>query len=253
MKQRSLQILKRITPAYIKNAVRYAKYLRDYHAFTKMNPAIDRRFDLSWNKRYPCLHDNTSQTSFDRHYVYHTGWAARVLAKTKPLVHVDISSSLYFASIASAFVPIKFYDYRPANLLLSNLQTEAANLLNLHFSDNSIKSLSCMHVIEHIGLGRYGDPLDPLGDQKAMAELQRVIAPGGSLLLVVPVGKSQIMFNAHRIYSPQQIISAFSKLTLEEFSLIPEDEMDGGIITNPSKSLIEKQIYGCGCFYFKKA
>jgi hypothetical protein len=100
---------------------------------------------------YPCLKDKTQETYFDRHYIYHTGWAARTLKKINPEKHVDFSSSLYFASIASAFVPIKFYDYRPANLLLPNLSMASADLLSLQISSNSLESVSCMHVIEHIG------------------------------------------------------------------------------------------------------
>ncbi len=60
---------------------------------------------------------------------------------------------------------------------------------------------SCMHTIEHIGLGRYGDPLDAVGDQTALSELQRVVAPGGSLLIVVPVATAcfNTMLNASMI------------------------------------------------------
>ena len=89
-----------------------------------------------------------------------------------------------------------------------------------------------MHVAEHIGLGRYGDPLDPDGDLKAMGELKRVLAPGGLLLFVVPVGQPRVCFNAHRIYSYGQIVEAFAKLYLEEFALIPDDSIDGGLIIN---------------------
>ena len=71
----------------------------------------------------------------------------------------------------------------------------------LPFADGSIQSLSCMHVVEHVGLGRYGDPLDPMEIEWQCSELQRVLAPGGDLLFVVPVGKPRIMYNAHRIYS----------------------------------------------------
>lgn len=153
----------------------------------------------------------------------------------------------------SAFIPVKFYDYRPVKLNLSGLVCESADLLALPFMDGSIRSLSCMHVVEHVGLGRYGDPLDPDGDLKAIAELIRVLAPGGLLLFVVPVGgTSKVMFNAHRIYRYDQVIEYFSDLELKEFALIPDEPEHGGLVRNPPKGLADSQNYGCGCFCFKK-
>jgi SAM-dependent methyltransferase len=202
---------------------------------------------VKWRERFPCLGEDTPTTSFDQHYIYHTAWAARLLALIRPAEHIDISSSLYFAVLVSAFIPIQFYDYRPVDLHLSGLATERADLLNLPFPNQSIESLSCMHTVEHVGLGRYNDPIDPDGDLKAQVELQRVLAPGGSLLFVVPVGKPAIKFNAHRIYSYNQVLKAFPDLILQRFSLIPDM---GGLIENADPDLIPKQQYGCGCFWF---
>jgi SAM-dependent methyltransferase len=212
----------------------------------------DGRFDISWSDRYPCLNDATTTTGYDRHYILHTGWAARVLARTKPALHVDISSSLYFVSIASAIVPFKFYDYRPARLPLPGVSTGTADLTKLPFSDSEISSLSCMHVIEHIGLGRYGDPIDPTGDLKAARELRRVVARGGQLLLVAPVGRPRIMFNAHRIYSYEQVLEMFHELHLCEFSLIRDDTAEPELITNAPPEMVASQSYACGCFWFKR-
>jgi len=107
-----------------------------------------------------------------------------------------------------------------------------------------------MHTIEHIGLGRYGDAIDPDGDLKAISELIRVTTVGGSILFVVPIGQPKIMFNAHRIYSYDQIIGYFSKMKLEEFSLI--SEASGGIMYNANKIDADNETYGCGCFWFIK-
>ncbi|HET6990698.1 MAG TPA: DUF268 domain-containing protein, partial [Bacteroidia bacterium] len=148
--------------------------------------------------------------------------------------------------------PVKFYDYRPARLDLDNLTSEPADLTNLNFPDNSIASLSCLHTVEHVGLGRYGDPIDYDGDLKAIAELKRVVKPGGSLLFVTPVGKSKVMFNAHRIYSYDQVLDYFEGFELKEFSLVPDNEKDGGLIQNSTKEMSDKQNYGCGCFWFVK-
>jgi len=230
---------------------RYVEYLNDYRKFLLMSQAR-QELELAWRDRYPCLDDRTSKTGFDRHYVFHTAWAARILGEVKPEKHVDISSSLYFCSIVSAFIPVDFYDYRPATLSLSNLNTYSGNILRLPFADNSVYSLSCMHVVEHIGLGRYGDPLDVDGDLKAIKELIRTLSENGTLLFVAPVGKSRIMFNAHRIYSYEQIIEYFMELKLVEFSLIPDNASDGGLIRNADPKIVKLQSYACGCFWFKK-
>jgi SAM-dependent methyltransferase len=109
-----------------------------------------------------------------------------------------------------------------------------------------------MHVVEHVGLGRYGDPLDPEGDLKAMRELTRVLAPGGTLLFVVPVGRPKIVFNAHRIYSYEQVLNCFQGLTLRNFFLIPDNALEDGPMPSATKEDADKQAYGCGCFWFTK-
>ena len=210
------------------------------------------RFAIDWNDCLPCLDDRTPATGFDRHYVYHTAWAMRVLARTRPAQHVDVASSLYFAALASAFVPVRYYEYRPVDLRLSQLSCGQADLLRLPFADRSIPSLSCMHVIEHVGLGRYGDALDPDADLAAMAELRRVLAPGGNLLFAAPVGKPRVQFNAHRIYAFDHVREAFAGLELVEFALVPDRQNGHSLITNATKEQADAQRYGCGCFWFRR-
>lgn len=233
--------------------ISYLHFIVEFLKFKKRTTKASKRFEIRWADRYPCFDDQTNSTAFDRHYIYHPAWAARILAQTFPKEHVDISSILHFCTLVSAFIPIKYYDYRPADLKLENLTSESADLLSLPFTDGSIQSLSCMHVVEHVGLGRYGDPLDPNGDLKAIAELKRVLMPGGILLFVVPVGgSSKIMFNAHRIYRYDQIIDYFRDLELKEFALIPDRPEHGGLVRNSPKNLADTQGYGCGCFCFRK-
>lgn len=230
------------------------RHFRTQYDFLKQQETqTERRFLLAEKDFFPQLNDSTTTTNFDRHYVYHTSWAARVLKEMNPQLHVDISSTLYFCGILSAFIPVDYYDYRPAELYLTNLESKKADLVNLHFEDDSISSLSCMHTVEHVGLGRYGDPLDYDGDIKAVNELSRVLAPNGDFLFVVPVGReAKIMFNAHRIYTKELVIKLFQSLNLHSFTLIPQRSADGGLVEDPSEELLQKQVYGCGCFWFKK-
>jgi len=245
-------ILKLLGVNHIINLKNYIWYIQDYAKFKKLHKQGKNRFDMSFFNIYPCVYDKTSTTGFDRHYIWHEAWAARKLKEIAPEIHYDISSSLNFIAIMSAYIKIKFYDYRPANLFLSNLDSTHADLINLPFESNSIDSLSCMHVVEHIGLGRYGDQLDLDGDLKAIEEIKRVVAINGDLLFVVPIGQSKIMFNAHRVYSYEQIVNYFSLFELVEFSLIPDSGKGDKIINNASKEESGQQIYGCGLFHFKK-
>lgn len=223
-----------------------------FNSFLAMEKNTESRFLISKEITQPCLNDATGNTFFDTHYIYHLAWAARKLKEINPSKHVDISSSLHFSTIISSYIPTEFYDYRPANIKLDNLTMNAADLVKLPFESNSIESLSCMHTVEHIGLGRYGDKLDYDGDLKAISELQRVLSKNGNLLFVVPIGKPRIVFNAHRIYGYQQILDLFDSFELCNYSLIPDNAENDGIIENATKELSDKQNYGCGCFLFKK-
>lgn len=233
-----------------KNIILSPFIFSDYQRFTRLD--LKPRFNLSPKNFFPQIFDKTQTTGFDRHYVYHTAWAARKVAEIAPAKHVDIASSLYFPAIVSAFVPVDFYDYRPAPLHLKGLTTKHADLTNLHFESNSLPSLSCLHTIEHVGLGRYGDPIDPEGDLKACKELSRVLAPGGSLLFVTPVGREAIIqFNAHRIYSYELVLDLFPDLVLKEFSFVPEFGT-AGIREHANPTDLQNEKYACGCFVFEK-
>lgn len=222
-----------------------------FEAFRQASEAQGGRLPVRREDIHPQLHDATTGTAFDRHYLYHPAWAARILARTRPAEHVDISSILHFSTLLSAFVPTRFYDFRPAAVHLDGLTTGAADLLSLPFEDGSVASLSCMHVLEHIGLGRYGDPLDPDGDLKAIRELVRVLAPGGNLLVATPVGAPRVQFNAHRVYDHERFAEAFAPLELIEFALIPEHGEEGLVVAPPPERA-RAETYGCGCFWLRK-
>lgn len=252
--------LQRLTPARVLSGLRRRAALvgtaaaacRGFLNFRGHRPA---RFRVRLSDTRLFLRDATSSKSYDRHYVLHTAWAARVLSESRPTRHVDVASSLQFVTTVSAFVPTLALDIRPAELCLSGLQYRRGSLTALPFESESLESVSCMHVLEHVGLGRYGDPLDYDGDLKELAELARVVAPGGQLLIVVPVcGEPRIEFNAHRIYGFRQFMSMASSSGLElvEFALIPDDGSEQTLIRHASPHLADLQRYGCGCFLLRR-
>jgi uncharacterized protein DUF268 len=227
-------------------ALRYLpRYVADWLAF--------RRQAGSWSLKvadsYPCLADRLPTTPYDPHYFYQGNWLARRLAAAKPRQHVDIGSSVLTVGVLSAHVPTIFVDYRPLVVRLSGLNCVAADILRLPFADRSVQSLSCLHVIEHIGLGRYGDPINPDGSRLAAEGLQRLIGEGGTLYLSTPIGRERVCFNAHRVFAPATILSLFSQLQLTRFSYVS----DGGALhEDVSPALVPELDYGCGFFEFKR-
>ena len=149
------QLLRRATGSWRRSRWREAALLefrREFEEFRRLSERSPRNLAFDSIEPCPCLDDRTANTEdFARDYLLHTAWAARIVAETRPPQHVDISSYVYFAALVSAFVPMAYYEYRPADLPLSNLTTRRCDLRALPFSDLSVRSLSCMHVIEHVG------------------------------------------------------------------------------------------------------
>jgi SAM-dependent methyltransferase len=198
---------------------------------------------------YPCLEDRTATTPFDPHYFYQAVWATERLVALRPAAHVDVGSELRWVALLAAWFPVTFIDIRPAPVRVANFETQAGSILQLPYADRSVASLSCMHVIEHVGLGRYGDSLDPQGSIKAARELQRVVAPGGHLFLSTPVGRKRTCFNAHRIHPPHEVVEWFDALRLVEFGAVSDD---GAFRPQAEPAAFEAATYGCGLFRFQR-
>jgi len=199
----------------------------------------ETRFDLA---AFPCLNDDAGH-GFDQHYIYHVAWALRKIKEINSRNHIDIGSSLHLSTCAAAIVPTTFYDFRAPKISVPNLTVAQYDLTKHALSP--VESVSCCHVVEHIGLGRYGDNLDNEGDLKAIANLKKIA--NKHLLFVVPVGRPVVAFNAHRVYSPVYIRNLFSEYDCD-FFLIPNDGRDPF-----TTEVTELDLpYACGCFHFIK-
>lgn len=220
---------------------RYLKHWNQYQVLSGKK--------LFVNDSYPCLTDWISSTPYDPHYFYQGAWLSRCLSLSRPVFHVDIGSSVLTVGVISSFMPTVFMDYRPLNAKLPNLFNIGGSIVSMPFADASIKSLSCMHVLEHIGLGRYGDPLDPDGPRKAAAELSRVLSKGGRLYLTTPVGRERVCFNAHRVFSPMGLLDMLPGLSLRTFSWVDDSGhfYEGG---RPEDAVTNE--YACGFYEFEK-
>ena len=223
----------------------YVRYFRDWMEYSRLRSAETLRFANT----YPCIHDRTVATAFDSHYFYQDIWAFRKIVESRAGAHLDIGSRIDFVGFLTVVCKVTFVDIRPLEAALDNFESKPGNILALPIPDNSVRSLSCLHVTEHIGLGRYGDQLDPEGTRKACRELSRVLAPNGNLYYSLPVGKPRLCFNAHRIHSPEQILEYFGDLRLVELSGIDDN---GTFVKDIGRGALRESNYACGLFHFTK-
>jgi SAM-dependent methyltransferase len=220
------------------------RYLQNLYSFTALS-GKNMVFQLSLKYLYPCLNDWTNYTPVEPTYFFQDTWAARKIFQLRPTHHYDVGSSIMTIGIISQYVPTTIVDIRPINLELENLYFITGSILALPFADESIESLSSLCVVEHIGLGRYGDSIDSWGSEKAAVELKRVLKSGGDLCVSVPVDEEcRVYYNAHRAFTRDYVLELFRGLDLVEEKYIYGralyDEYDGA------------RGFGTGLFHFRK-
>lgn len=194
----------------------------------------------------PCLSDRTDATPVDPIYFLQDSWCARKIAERRPATHVDIASSAKSMALIAQFVPVTFVDIRPVDIELERFTFVRGTVLELPFADRSLASVSSICVLEHIGLGRYGDPLDAAGSEKAAREVARVLAPGGDLYVSVPVdAESKIYFNAQRAFTRAHVLTLFPDL-----EIVSERYIYGRAY---AEAFDPDRGFGTGLFHFRRS
>ena len=204
---------------------------------------------------YPLLENYKEQAGSTKgHYFHQDLLVATNIQRAKPIRHIDIGSRIdgFVAHVAS-FRNIEVFDIRPLqNTGHEQIKFIQGDLMLLNDSLTEIcDSLSCLHALEHFGLGRYGDPIDPLGHLKGFKNLHKMLKTHGILYISFPIGnKSKVYFNAHRVFHPAEILEWSKGL----FELIRFDYVDDNGELNKEKSLnpLPNLEYGCGIYTLKK-
>ncbi len=227
-------------------------FYKDYLKYNNLIKSSDSPFKINFLNTHPIYFDRYDEAgAILQHYFHQDIWAAKKVLKSGVKTHHDIGSRLDgFISHCLTFSKVIMLDIRPLNNIIPNLsftQTDATNMKNI--KTGSINSISSLHAIEHFGLGRYGDPIDPLGYKKAINELKRVTKKGGSIYFSVPIGKQRLEFNNQRVFNPKYILELFSGMKLKEFSLVDDNN---NFVENVKPEKYVNVKYSCGLFHFQK-
>ncbi len=188
------------------------------------------------------------------HYFHQDLLVAKYIYENKPHNHIDIGSRIDgFVAHVATFRPIKIMDIRDLEKSEhQNIEFIKKDLMNNENIDEKITdSISCLHAIEHFGLGRYGDKIDPDGHKKGFNNIIKMLKKNGKLYISFPIGKrNEVHFNGHRVFNPKDIFNWYDKkdLFLEKFDMVDDD---GKIHKNID---IDKHQFnltlGCGIYTF---
>lgn len=220
-------------------------------AYKRQQAKAPASLRLTIGRLYPRLEDRFDSAGDARgHYFHQDLWAAALIHDDAPAVHVDLGSRIDgFVAHLLTFREVLVVDLRGLETEWPRLHFVRGNFRSLPFANSGLPSLSCLHALEHVGLGRYGDPVDPLGHVAASREMERVLGPGGRLYLSVPIGIERVEFNAHRVFAPDTIPQLFKSLHLDGFAAVDDD---GRFHATANFADFRAARYSCGLYLFSK-
>lgn len=194
----------------------------DYKLFKSMmkNPS---EFPIRANR--PIFMDKKLEAGQLSGYFIQDLYMAQKIYKANPKKHVDIGSRIdgFVAHVAS-FREIELLDIRDVKSSIPNVKYKQADLMDEDsITADYCDSVSCLHALEHFGLGRYGDPIDPYGHIKGIKNIAKMLEGGGMFYLSVPIGSQRIEFNAHRVFGLQYLFDIVStEFDIVSFSYIDD-------------------------------
>jgi hypothetical protein len=242
---------------------RLFRYLKLMPIFLKEYQEIKRQAkllspDFPFGNFHPCFEDRSQESgTASGHYFHQDLLVAGKIFNNNPLRHVDIGSRMdgFVAHVAS-FREIEFFDIRKLNTQIDNIRFIQADIMdnNLNLKDYC-DSISCLHALEHFGLGRYGDRIDYQGHILGWDNLYKILKKGGKLYFSVPIGSQRIEFNAHRVFSIEYLLTMIKgRYQIDSFSYVNDagDLFKNAIINKDSINNNFCCHYGCGIFELTK-
>lgn len=230
-------------------------YISDYRKFKAQNK-LNTEFSIS--KLFPIIHDKFDSSGvLSGHYFHQDLYIAQMIYNQNPSKHVDIGSRTdgFVAHVAS-YREIEVFDIRPLESNVTNIRFIQSDFTSIEPKlENYTDSISCLHAIEHFGLGRYNDKIDNDGHLKGLNAICKTLKKGGIFYFSTPIGPQRIEFNAHRVFALKYLLDLLEK----DYDLLSFSYVDDKGDLYKNVKLTPKDIdsnldciYGCGIFILKK-
>lgn len=234
-------------PAFVRDLINFS---RSYQGKLILNPYLGDRYKEGGSTK--------------NEYFWQDLLVAQRIFRAQPSRHVDVGSRVdgFVAHVAS-FRDIEVFDIRPVTSDIPGVVFKQADLMSFDSvatlcgdGEGYCDSLSCLHALEHFGLGRYGDPVDPFGYRRGIKNLSKLLQPGGRLYLSTPIGCERVEFNANWVFDPNTIVSTANAagLRLDELTILDQKGGHETIMCPSTENLnaLAKNNYRLGIFHFLK-
>ena len=209
---------------------RFFRYFKSLFLFLLLFVRSRKLADSIPLSLYPCVHDAWAEAgSASGHYFYQDLIVSNLIYQQKPFVHFDIGSRIdgFIAHLLSFEQTIVLGDVRRLKPFHRLVSFRTYDLMKPNILDPTMKydSISCLHVIEHIGLGRYGDTLCFDGPSIALRNLALLMSENATLYISHPCGPTRIEFNAHWVFSASDFYQLLCKagLAIKKSFFIDDD------------------------------
>ena len=232
-----------IKDVFVFHMQKYKSNERQYFSFGLPFPILDERFEEGG--------------SASGHYFHQDLLVAQKIYENKPTIHLDIGSRVdgFVAHVAS-FRKIEVLDVRPTQAEVENISFKTADLMKVDDTLlNYCDSLSCLHALEHFGLGRYSDPINFDGYLDGLESMYKILKKSGKFYFSVPIGKQRVEFNGQRVFSVKYLLRLFKDKYIVDYFSFVDDKGD----LHKNVEMNDKEIdsnfdchYGCGIFEMTK-
>lgn len=221
-------------------------YLLDLKSFIdKLGGGISK-FPIN---RYPCLFDKYSGAgSFHSVYFIQDLYVAQKVYNNNPIKHVDVGSRIDgFVAHLATFREVELLDIRDLDSDIQNVFFKQVDLMDeRNIPVEYCDSISSLHALEHFGLGRYGDKIDPEGHLKGFRNITRMLKPYGTFYFSVPMGFQRIEFNAHRVFCLRYL----SDMVSADYDIVSFSYIDDYCCLHQDVYMTDEGIrtsYNCNC------